>query len=760
MLQRFLSLSLRTQLLLMAFLLALPAFMLIIRSGLQQRKDSINEGFDEARKLVHSVTIEQYNLTGDVEQLLTVLAQLPEIKNHNVASDNSIMADVLKKSPQYGNIIVTDRDGNVWASGRQRTTSFSLKSKRTFQNTVTTRRFSSGEYYFGKKSGKASIGFGYPIINSHGELDGVIAANINFTHFNELLEHAGLPKGSSFSIIDHKGVIINRNLLPEKFIGTKLNDDIFQRMKNGPDEDSYIGPGSSGDLSINSYRKLRLAHEQTPYLYVRTSIPLKEIRDNAVRALIFNVVFLSFFLVAVILLVIKIGNHCCVKRISKLQEAAQRLAEGDSSVRVSEIVDGAELGSLAKAFDEMARKLTGRELALIKSEGELNDLYNNAPCGYHSLDDTGTFIRINDTELNWLGYTRDEVVGKMRFDDILTPEGRQIFAKSFPLLKNNGSVRDLEFEFVRKDGSLLSVLLNATVLYEKDGSFLLTRSTSHDITERKRVERALSELNRDLAERVEAETERRLKHERLLARHARLAAIGEMIGAIDHQWRQPLATLGATIQGIRMAWERRCIDDAFLAKAEADAQKQLVYMSETIEDFRNFFSPDKVMEVFDVMEKVREAVFLVSPQFAHSSVRLDVVDDSPDCQMKIQGFQNEFKQALLNLLSNSFDAVIEKCGHGDRLNGSDGVVTIRVRRRGDNVAIEVRDSGCGIPAEHAEKVFEPYFTSKSEGKGTGIGLYMSKLIVEESMGGRLSFTSGAEGTVFMMELSEYDPAKE
>ncbi len=762
-LRRFQALSLRSQLFLMAILLALPAFALIVHSGLQLRRDAINEGFEETRKLVYSVATEQYNLIGDVEQLLTVLAQLPEVKGHDISAASAILADVLKKSPQYGNVIITDRDGNVWASARPRRAHFSLKERRTFQNTVSSRRFSSGEYFVGRTSGRASIGFGYPVIDARGELDGVIAANINFSHFNELLKHAGLPKGTSFSIIDHNGVIINRNLDPEKFIGTRLNEDIFLRMKNGADDDTYIGPDSTGEQAINSYRKLRLEHEQSPYLYIRTSIPLRGIQGNAARALIYDVAFLSLFLGAVVLVAVRIGNHCFVDRIGKLREAAERLADGDPSVRVSEIVEGGELGSLAKTFDEMARKLTGRELALVKSEGELNDLYNNAPCGYHSLDGNGTFVRINDTELGWLGYTRDEVVGKMKFADILTAEGAINFEVSFPLLKTRGYVSDMEFEFVRKDGSTLPVLLNATALYERDGSFLLTRSTSHDITERKGAERVLNELNQDLTKRVEEETERRLKHERILARHARLAAIGEMIGAIAHQWRQPLATLGATIQSIRMAWERQCIDNEFLAKAESDAQKQLLYMSETIEDFRNFFSPEKVMEVFDAMEKVREAVLLVSPQFAHSSVMLDVVDELAGCPVKIQGYQNEFKQALLNLLSNSFDAVSEKCGHGDRPGGDyafDALVTICVARRGENVVIEVRDNGCGIPSEHTDKVFEPYFTSKSEGKGTGIGLYMSKLIVEESMGGRLGFTSRPDGTVFVMELTGYDPAKD
>jgi len=755
MLQRFLTLSLRTQLLLMAFLLALPAFILIIEAGLEQKDKSIREGLEQTRKLVYNIATEQYNLSGDAEQLLTVLAQLPEVKTRNRPAANAILADILKKSPQYGNIVITDKTGSVWASALPMTTAFSLKERRTYQHAVKYRRFSSGDYGIGRISAIPTIGFGYPIITATGDIDGIISANINFIHFNEVLKHAGLPQGSAFSIIDRNGVIVDRNPAPEKVIGRKIEGDILSRMQNGPDEGSSVGLGASDGDAITSYRKLRLENEASPYLYLMASIPLRETQGKAIRALIYNVAILSTFLLATVFLVVKIGNYSFLSRIEKLQAASRRLSEGDLRVNVSEVVQGGELGSLARAFDEMARHLLSREQALLASEAELDDLYNNAPCGYHSLDRDGVVRRINDTELTWLGYTRDEVVGKMRFTDIISPSGLATYEQSFPLLKARGWVRDVEYELLRKDGTVLPVLLNATVISAADGTFLMTRSTVHDMTVRKGVENELNELNQSLAKRVEEETERRLKHQRLLARHARLAAIGEMIGAIAHQWRQPLATLGATIQSIRMAWDRNCLEKAFLERAEADAQKQLVYMSETIEDFRNFFSPDKVLEVFDVMEKVKEAVFLVSSQFAHSSVGLQVVDNTSGSRVRIKGFQNEFKQALLNLVSNSFDAIHEKKNDGEVLAEdavSDGLVVVSVAEEGDNIVVEVRDNGCGIPPEYRGKVFEPYFTSKSEGKGTGIGLYMSKLIVEESMGGRLSFTSGENGTVFRMEL--------
>jgi C4-dicarboxylate-specific signal transduction histidine kinase len=622
------SLSLRTHLLIMASLLSLPAFIIAIYYAMHQSKDSINNSIETAQKIVYSVSSEQYNLTRDAEQLLTVLAQLPDIKNHNASSTNAILTEILKRSPQFGNLVIMDSEGKVWASGLPMIAPFSLRNGRTFTNTFNSRQFSSGEYNIGKISGRPTIGFGYPIINGKGNIDGVIAVNINFRHFNEMITRAGLPRNSIFTLIDHKGIIVNRNLDSEKFVGHKEKDDVFLRMKNGADEGSSVDYRSG--KSIEAYRKLSLPGEKYPYLYILASIPLQETQLKAYLTVFYNIAFFLPFLIALFVLVIIIGNNCFLKRIKTLQETTTRLAEGDLQIRVSEYVQGGELGSLGLAFDEMANKLALRERSLLAKQQELNN------------------------------------------------------------------------------------------------------------------------LNLNLAQRVEEETEKRISQERLMARHARLAAIGEMIGAIAHQWRQPLATLGATIQSIRMAWERHSIDAEFLENAEADAQKQLYYMSDTIEDFRNFFNPEKVTEQFDVKEKISEVAHLVDAQFANSGVSLKIIDKSPDYRLVIDGYQNEFKQSLLNLVSNAYDAIKEN----DRPEQDvTGIVAISVGTEDGSVVIEVEDNGCGIPLEIADKIFEPYFTSKSEGKGTGIGLYMSKLIIEESMGGRLSFTSGPDGTVFKIKLA-------
>jgi len=133
--------------------------------------------------------------------------------------------------------------------------------------------------------------------------------------------------------------------------------------------------------------------------------------------------------------------------------------------------------------------ITGRKRAeelLRKSSEEIADLYNHAPCGYHSLDKDGIIRRINDTELAWLGYTRDEVVGKIKATDLITPASRQIFRENYPRFMKQGIVHDLEFEMIRKDGTVFTALVNATALYDPSGAYVMSRSTVTDISRRKR----------------------------------------------------------------------------------------------------------------------------------------------------------------------------------------------------------------------------------------------------------------------------------
>lgn len=489
----FVSLSLRTQLLFMALLLALPAIILIVFVGFNQRREDLKEGITESNRLVNEIVAEQYNQTGNAEQLLTVLAQIPIIREKKTAATNTILADILKLNKQFGNIIVADRNGDVWASALPMYKAFSVKNIRTFYNTLITKHFSSGEYIVGRISAKRTIGFGYPILDAQGEVENVILVNFNFDKINELFAKSGLPTGSSFTLIDHKGTIIDRNLDPDSLIGTKEKGDLFHRIKNGPVEDSFIGVGLIGTKQIISSHKLTLSAESIPYLYILVAIPIEETLLKAHQNQFKYMALLFPFLIVVIMLVLVIGKRCFVLPINKLLEASQHLKHGNLNVRVFEYVESGEMGRLGLAFDGMAQQLAEREQELRKSESEYRFLTENSADIVWRLDSNRCITYINPADERLRGYSKEEVLGK-RLIDLMPPEDAERLTKIHSerhALEQVGFATGLtsfETSMYCKKGEICVEVLSSPIR-DENGNIIGSHGVARDISRRKKIEK-------------------------------------------------------------------------------------------------------------------------------------------------------------------------------------------------------------------------------------------------------------------------------
>lgn len=274
----------------------------------------------------------------------------------------------------------------------------------------------------------------------------------------------------------------------------------------------------------------------------------------------------------------------------------------------------------------------------------------------------------------------------------------------------------------------------------------------------------------DATARVEAESVAkkeqvlRQENETILIQQSKLAAMGEMLGAIAHQWRQPLNALGLIVQDIQDAYAYKELDEAYLEKSVENAMKQLHHLSSTIDDFRNFFRSDKKKQVFSVPESVLEVIALVSKQLENLSIAISLgvrkdhrtlsfEKGDPSDPFLSEGFQNEFKQALMTLIQNAKDAILS---HKQKLPSLKGEIKIEVSSDEETCTISVMDNGTGIPEKIIDRIFEPYFTTKDDDQGTGIGLYMSKIIIENNLRGEL-FARNLEsgGACFAIRLSRY-----
>jgi len=256
----------------------------------------------------------------------------------------------------------------------------------------------------------------------------------------------------------------------------------------------------------------------------------------------------------------------------------------------------------------------------------------------------------------------------------------------------------------------------------------------HRISEEK-----LKKLNDSLEKKIKEEVDKNTKQLEILQQQTKMAQMGEMIGAIAHQWRQPLNGISTSIQNLQFDYEDGFLKDEKYVKEFIDKNKKTIkFMSNTIDDFRNFFRVDKEKKNFKVKHAIESVVSIYSSQLVDNNITLHISGE----ESIAFGFRSEFKQVILNIISNAKDALVE-----NKIKNP----YIDIEIQGSKVVME--DNAGGIPQNILERIFEPYFTTKEQGKGTGMGLYMSKMIIEDNMGGRLSVENVDGGARFMIDLN-------
>jgi len=256
-------------------------------------------------------------------------------------------------------------------------------------------------------------------------------------------------------------------------------------------------------------------------------------------------------------------------------------------------------------------------------------------------------------------------------------------------------------------------------------------------------------------EHLQKEIISRKEKEKLLIQQSKMAAMGEMISAISHQWKQPLNMLALQLQDVYFKSQLGQLTPEHMVGANEKANSLIQFMSQTIDDFRNFFTPEKEYELFDIRVAIDETLFLVQSILTSSNIDVYISGEN----MKVSGLQNEFKQVMLNLFNNSRDAIVEQ---KDKDKSHNGTIDIKIENDGSFYSIHFIDTGGGIEKNILDKIYEPYFTTKSEGKGTGIGLYMSKMIIEENMHGKIDVNIlsadksplNYRGTEFVLRLAK------
>lgn len=270
-------------------------------------------------------------------------------------------------------------------------------------------------------------------------------------------------------------------------------------------------------------------------------------------------------------------------------------------------------------------------------------------------------------------------------------------------------------------GMALFVYLNLTEYFNMDFPFLHTTFALESMI-----------LSLAIAYKMKVLEDERVIQQSLLLQQSRLASMGEMISTIAHQWRQPLTHLSYLFMNLK----KKADNPTFVREKLEEGRTQIAFMSQTIEDFSNFYNPSKEKQHFSIQEACQQAIMIATPTLERASIPL-----SMECKEDFTSYgnQNEFEQVILNLINNARDILIERKVQAPH-------ITIMIAQN----QIKVSDNAGGIPPQYIHKIFEPYFSTKA--KSDGIGLYIAKTIIEKEMGGSLTAGNTQDGAVFTIVL--------
>lgn len=412
----------------------------------------------------------------------------------------------------------------------------------------------------------------------------------------------------------------------------------------------------------------------------------------------------------------------------------------------STIVQGDEEFLLFSGIDVTQEVKKEKELELFKKAIEFSS------CGITIADckqEDMPLIYVNDAFSKITGYSKSESVGKncrfLQRDDREQPELENI-RKAI----KEGTIYRAKLRNYKKNGELFWNMLDIAPIFNKNGELEYYVGVQTDITREKNFEMKLEMLNNHLKQQVDAEVKKRLEQERLIIQQSKLALMGEMLGLIAHQWKQPLSSINMIAECIDdVLDEDGEFDKAYVKSLVADITKNIMFLANTVDDFRQFLKPDKTKVTINVKNSILEVINLLSKQFLSINIGIKFLYDE-SCEYRSLGYNNEFKHVVLNIINNAKEAILEKYQRGIDIPQEAILITLKIE---DNwIVLTIEDCGVGFKGDVLENLFKQHFTTKGE-KGTGLGLYISKMIIEESMNGTITAkNSESGGALFIIKI--------
>ncbi len=389
-------------------------------------------------------------------------------------------------------------------------------------------------------------------------------------------------------------------------------------------------------------------------------------------------------------------------------------------------------------FNESLKVLATNETG--NAYRNLRKVFENMQDTYYRIDVRGRVEVISDSGYELLGYYQDEILGEHFSKYYFNKDDCSGFLKK--IRESNAKVTAYEIRLRHKTGRGIWVLMNAQYIYAEDGSMLGVEGTITNVSEYKQMQENMIELNSVLENRVQEGIKELRERDKIMVQQAKFAQMGELLAMIAHQWRQPLSSVAAITSNLKisMALEEEISQEVLLNDLD-NIDEHVALLSGTIDDFRNFFRTDKKHKKVDLRACINRALFVLKPSITKHSIILHV--ESAFSQ-EIISLDNEIMQVLINIINNAIDVLSEQKGIKE--------ISIKGYAQENFQVIEIEDNGGGINMELKDKIFEPYFSTKEAKNGTGLGLYMSKTIIQEHCQGRLEVINTNHGAKFRIVL--------
>jgi PAS domain S-box-containing protein len=386
--------------------------------------------------------------------------------------------------------------------------------------------------------------------------------------------------------------------------------------------------------------------------------------------------------------------------------------------------------------NRLKQELFIKEKELLASKKSYDSMFNHGLNGVILWNEQFYITNINSLVKEMTGLDETELVGK-HITDLINPYDYDIIKQN---IQDNQHVPS-KINIVIADEKELLVYMTSTKIEEDNQTYYVTFMM--DLTELNAKEEELQKLNFTLEERIKKEVNNSRDKDQKMIEQSRLAQMGEMISMIAHQWRQPLTAISATTNNLMFKIMLDDVDKKFF-KTELDLIAEYTqHLSKTIDDFKDFFKDNKLKETVALTPIIRDTLDIMEASIRNKNI--EIITDL-QCEDEITTYPSEIKQVVLNLLKNAEDALLEK-------EILEPTIIISSRTIDENtLEISVQDNAKGIPINILDKLFEPYFSTKKEKDGTGLGLYMSKTIIEKHCGGKIIATNRDNGALFKIQL--------